>query len=399
MTNGITIDVPVVYPLRKDPDPELDAGQDLLALGGMEDVVDQLRTMLFQEKNGYPICEAYLRGSATTATSTATATATSTSTATAARGESDQVTESWRRRLCEWIFEVVDHFGFEREVVPIALDYLDRSVSATTRTSSKVLSKREFQLFAVTSLYIAIKLHGETDTTEGPRLKMKITAFQELSRGFFSTETIEAMERYILTTLGWRVNPPTSIFFVSYLIRLLPSWSAQEYGKSYEETATRIFEVAKYLTELSCFDSSFTFRYKQSAVAYASIMCAIDSIQDTSPLPYEIYIQFLHNITVATKVLLPGMEGLMQVKTKLKSLAPSLFALEPRTLTRTVSIQDTEEVLNSSSSSCSAVEPTHRRGSPVCVCMEADGDDGHDDATAAMMSSRRKRLKTSQDSP
>ncbi len=236
----------------------------------------------------------------------------------------DRVTEGWRRKLCEWIYGVVDHFGFDREVASIALGYLDRYSSKLTEISGQTVSKREFQLYAVTCLYIAVKIHGETDVLEGPRLKLKISAFQELSRGFFTSKVIEATERQILTTLMWHLNPPTSAQFVAYYLRLLPEWSLYENQRSYEEAATRIFDTAKYLTELAVCISRFTFESRPSIVAYASVLCAIDSLH--ALIPYDVRVQFLNNIAEATLVLLPATEPVVRTKAMLMDL----FASSPQ---------------------------------------------------------------------
>jgi lipoyl(octanoyl) transferase len=262
--------------------------------------------MLFQERTLYPACKDYLNLDFE-----------------ASQGHSDRVSESWRRKICEWIFEVVDHFSFDREVVSIALDYLDRVSSKQTEVSGKPVPKRQFQLIAVTSLYIAIKLHGETDAVDGPRLKLRIEAFVELSRGHFKVETIEAMELSILSALEWRVNPPTTVHFLAYFLRLLPQWSKEEYAESYESMARRIFDTAKYLNELSVCLSTFTFHYRPSTVAYASILCAIDTLHHT--LPYEIHVQFLNNIAAATETLTPGMHDVARAKSLLKNLCPDMF--------------------------------------------------------------------------
>jgi hypothetical protein len=326
-----------------------------LSVQGTEEAVDQLRAMLFQELTHYPPPKDYLNGSESSLS------------------DCDQVAESWRRRICEWIFEVVDHFGFDREVVSIALDYLDRSASLAAETSNKPLSKREFQLFAVSSLYIAVKLHGEMDATEGARLKLKISSFQELSNGFFQVETIEAMERRILPMLNWRANPPTSTQFVARFFRLLPEWSAHECTHSYREVAGRIFDVAKYLTELSCFNPSFTFHSKPSVVAYASILCAIEYIRKTMPLPFEVQAQFLKNIAAATKVLVPDTDQVTHIQGMLKDLSPSMFACESPRLAMVHSLLDSETADQELEvSSC---------GSPICVYQDSQ-------------ESQRKRLRT-----
>ena len=78
----------------------------------------------------------------------------------------------------------MDHFDFNREVVSVAMSYLDRYLS-TRRVNKKI-----FQLAAMTCLYLAIKL-SEPST-------LKIASLIGLSRGFFTTEHIVAMEQSIL---------------------------------------------------------------------------------------------------------------------------------------------------------------------------------------------------------
>jgi hypothetical protein len=351
---------------------------------GMDTTIEHLHVMLFQERDNYPVCQDYLSpGVLYCAT--------------------ESVNESWRRKLCEWIFEVVDHFGFDREVVSIALDYLDRFVSITTMSSGKPIAKREFQLVAVTSLYIAIKLHGETDELDGPRRKLKISAFQDLSRGIFKEETIEAMERNILSTLKWRMNAPTAITFVAYYLRLLPEWYMCDHEQNsshyYESVTSRIFDIAKYLTELSVCVSTFTFQSRPSIVAYAATLCAIDSMQDTLPLPYDIRVQFLNNITAATKSLIPGMEEVLRVRRMLQELCPSLFKSQeeiPATRLSAITVEPSTDDLSLEN------EEESGKISPVCV-VEEENRPTFVAATQATTTStatrttQRKRIRTSGD--
>jgi hypothetical protein len=61
---------------------------------GKETTLEYLAVLLQQEGTLYPPCEDYL----------------SDFDAVSSSSESDPVSESWRRKLCEWCFEVVDHF-------------------------------------------------------------------------------------------------------------------------------------------------------------------------------------------------------------------------------------------------------------------------------------------------
>jgi len=239
------------------------------------------------------------------------------------------VNENWRRRLCEWMFEVTDHYDFDREVVSFAFDYLDRSISlAYEPTSKKKLSKREYQLYAVTSLYLAIKVHGEMDSdVDGKRIKLRISAFQELSRGCFKTETIEAKELEFLTLFQWRINPPTCARCIYSYLHLLPEWTSMEFEISREDIVCQIFDVAKYLTELSIFVSDFSFNYSPSMIAYGAILCAIVYIEESiKHIPCHIKVRFLLNIKELSSNLTPEFEDIRRLETMLKKLAPKMFA-------------------------------------------------------------------------
>lgn len=71
----------------------------------------------------------------------------------------------WRKRIASWMYDVVDHFSYDRNIVNISLRYIDQYVSHllanSSRVGSQVVKRRHFQLIAVTSLYLAIKIHGE----------------------------------------------------------------------------------------------------------------------------------------------------------------------------------------------------------------------------------------------
>ena len=233
-------------------------------------------------------------------------------------------------------------------------------IAHTTETTKARVPRKEFQLVAVTSLYLAIKLHGETDAVEGAPRKLRINAFVELSRGMFTIETLETMERAILSNLEWNVNPPTTVCFVASLLRLLPaSWDNQPLHAS---VASSIFEMARYLTELSVCVSTFSFKFKSSEISYSAILCAIDALRDSVPLPYGARIAFLNSVAESTS-LTPGTDKIRKCCGMIMELCPSLF-IEPDTpasggLSRSSSI---------SSAPGNTISPSEEaRISPVCV--------------------------------
>ena len=97
---------------------------------------------------------------------------------------SSGINEVWREKICEWSYQVIDHFDFSREVVSVSIHYLDRFLATTP------VNKKLFQLVAMTALYLAIKIY------EPGNLSMK--SMIELSRGYFSPTQMAEMEMIIL---------------------------------------------------------------------------------------------------------------------------------------------------------------------------------------------------------
>mmetsp|Transcript_30314 Transcript_30314/g.69468 ORF Transcript_30314/g.69468 Transcript_30314/m.69468 type:complete len:363 (-) Transcript_30314:666-1754(-) len=169
------------------------------------------------------------------------------------------VNEVWREKICEWSYQVVDHFDFNREVVAISLSYLDRFLS------TRSCNKKVFQLAAMTALYLAIKLNE-------PRT-LKMSSLVELSRGYFTADHIAAMEEAVLRALEWRMHPPTSLAFVRNLLTLLPPNTVLN-GVWHD-----IMEMSRFLTELSVCDYFFV-THKPSTIAMAAVLNSIKGISE-----------------------------------------------------------------------------------------------------------------------
>jgi len=183
--------------------------------------------------------------------------------------------EIWREKICEWCYQVVDHFDFNREIVDIALNYLDRYLA------TRQVNKKIFQLAAMTALYLAIKLYE-------PGV-LRMSSLIELSRGYFKVEHIAAMEENILRALSWLVHPPTSLAFTRCLMQLLPCDCAQSVKHG-------ILELTRFLTELSVCDFFFV-THKPSSIAIAALMNAIEMTK-ISKVSMKLRQQFINNISV-----------------------------------------------------------------------------------------------------
>jgi hypothetical protein len=94
------------------------------------------------------------------------------------------INEVWREKICEWSYQVIDHFDFSREIVSISIHYLDRYLA------TRPVNKKLFQLAAMTTLYLAIKLYEPGS--------LSMASMIELSRGYFKVEQMAEMEMTIL---------------------------------------------------------------------------------------------------------------------------------------------------------------------------------------------------------
>lgn len=227
------------------------------------------------------------------------------------RESKDQgVSERCRRRTCEWMYDITDYFALKREVVGIALFYVDRYFTITFdgALGQKVpVTRRQFQLVALTGLYIAVKLHGESrqenlvscqnkgspSQPSNPnscvggqpwnRLKFSLAICASISRDQFTPREIEECERTMLKTLDWHVNPIVpSGTIIDSLLMYLPSNVRTIGGNSTDAClASFVYDSAKYLAELSISVPALCLVYAPSVVAYASISYALDTLGKT----------------------------------------------------------------------------------------------------------------------
>lgn len=113
----------------------------------------------------------------------------------------------------------------------------------------------------MTCLYIACK-------NTGPKY-VPISTLSELSEGEFEVHHFIRMEKIILDTLNWRVQPPTTKAFIDHFICFLPS----------NKIAMKqsILRRAAFYSELSVFDYNFVTE-RRSLIALGSIVNAIHDI-------------------------------------------------------------------------------------------------------------------------
>jgi len=186
---------------------------------------------------------------------------------------SDEVIDALcREKMCEWSYRVCDHFNTNREIAAFAFSFLDRFVDRCS------CDRTAFKLASMTTLYMATKMLNAKH--------ISLCSLAELSRGEFEMAHIAEMERIILQTLEWRLNPPT---VQSYINRLQGLFGVEDAA-----VARAIYQRAVFFAELSLYDYSFVTK-DRCIVAVSCILNAMEGIDDTY-LSHDLKFQFLERL-------------------------------------------------------------------------------------------------------
>jgi hypothetical protein len=135
-------------------------------------------------------------------------------------------------------------------------------------------------LTALTTLYVAIKVN------EVQRISLGTLA--KLSREQFAPRDIEEMEWNVLTTLEWKIHPPTSMSFVSHLLLLLPP-------QIDDACKEEIYSLSRYITELSVCDSAFV-EVNPSSVAFAAILISLEGPKHRKFISSSVRDEFIRSV-------------------------------------------------------------------------------------------------------
>lgn len=113
-----------------------------------------------------------------------------------------------RKQAVDWIGQVHAHFSFGPLCAYLAINYLDRFLSAYELPKNKAWT---MQLLAVACLSLAAKME-ETDVP----LSLDFQVGE--ARFVFEARTIQRMELLVLSTLRWRMQAVTPFSFIDYFL-------------------------------------------------------------------------------------------------------------------------------------------------------------------------------------
>ncbi|VEU39365.1 unnamed protein product [Pseudo-nitzschia multistriata] len=135
---------------------------------------------------------------------------------------------SWRHRMLEWGNAVCVTFGIDASVLESAFNILDRYIAVEISHSNDAfenlsLTREDFQLFSMVSIYIAVKMFSRNQN-------LRVHDLLEMAQGFYTADHITTTERDILEALNWHVNPPTVMDYCDVYLTLFPQHIYGCYG-------------------------------------------------------------------------------------------------------------------------------------------------------------------------
>ncbi|KAE8695948.1 Cyclin-D3-3 [Hibiscus syriacus] len=182
---------------------------------------------------------------------------------------------SARKGALDWIFKVKARHGFNALTMLLAVNYFDRFVLSFKFQKDKPWMG---QLTAVACLSLAAKV----EETQVPLL---LDLQVEEAEYVFDSKTVQRMELLVLSTLQWRMNPVTPIFFFDHITRRLGLRTNLHWEFLYRCERLLLFLITGFEFDFDP-DSRFML-YVPSILAAATMLHVIKEVEPCHHLEYK----------------------------------------------------------------------------------------------------------------
>ena len=221
----------------------------------------------------------------------------------------NEIDETCRTSMVVYLQKIGKALKLSPETVWQSISFFDRYLSSGKGKSNDALQdKYKFQLVAISSFYIAVKLYEQVELSVG--------TFAKLCKGYYAKEDIIDCEEDILFALDFRLATPTPMEFIRHYIHLLPS----------DIIDNKLLKVCEKRVEYTSTDIYFTF-CKPSCVG-ASILTSILLDQNvlSSPQRQTLYLKLakmtdLIEVMECQKKLVKPVKPLVSVKKSVSKVA------------------------------------------------------------------------------
>jgi Cyclin, C-terminal domain/Cyclin, N-terminal domain len=210
-------------------------------------------------------------------------------------GISDFLNPTWREKVVQWCYDVVDHLNEPRSVVYIALNFLDRYCAVissevdsqgnsvlrrsllkqgsnpTSGETLPLLDERQFELASMAALLLAVRISGSGSLQLGQMTDMS------RSNGI-NERDIMTTTGHMIKSLWWDQPLLTPFDFVELYVSALPKETEGRKTSSPQTLCRKVVNAAFYLIEISVCDRA-VMDARPSNVALAAALVALESLQ------------------------------------------------------------------------------------------------------------------------
>jgi len=174
---------------------------------------------------------------------------------------SSSVINSWRERVVQWFYDLIDHLGENRELTFIAMNVLDRYTGCCSSSNERL-----YELQAMSALFLAVRIGG----TGNLALSQLVSMSRQPS---IQEKDIMAMGKLMIASLMWDQRLLTPADFVRFFVDEMARSTSMT-----QELHGALMDSSMYLVELAVFDLSLA-RKRPSNVAAAAVMAATNRLQ------------------------------------------------------------------------------------------------------------------------
>jgi hypothetical protein len=221
---------------------------------------------------------------------------------------SNKLTAENRAQIVDWCYSLIDLCQLARSNVAMAMSLSDRFMSNPnglhiSQFTPSSFSPQEirydrimFQLLAVSALYITIKINEQ--------VPFSAEKFEAATRGVYTAEEIEAMERTILECLAWKVSAPTALE-VGYTVLELMTPQVQDICDMNNELIGSIMEGLAFQTESAVWDYYLVTTERTSTIAIMALLNAIKYNENMSRTAQRHFLNAMSNVLDECKMVVP----------------------------------------------------------------------------------------------
>ncbi|KAL7521869.1 hypothetical protein ACHAWX_006567 [Stephanocyclus meneghinianus] len=176
------------------------------------------------------------------------------------------IKNSDRTKMCSWYYEMSTFLKISPSTASRAMSYLDRFMGS--ESTHAVIASRvrdEYQLVALTALFVAIKLYE--------RLNIMPCHVSYLSRGRYTSEEVIAMEMALLNGLKWKLTSATKLDYADLILDCIRHKLST--NSTDDHALTEIRDLMSLQIQLSDFYSVYSTK-RQSMVALAALINAFE---------------------------------------------------------------------------------------------------------------------------